>query len=347
MTERKLRRLLRLRGLAIVVLAAALAWFARGWAGAAGEDADTSKAPAPPRAARGEGVAAVRIEAAAEHAAGIVLAPAAAYALQPRREAWGAVVDPRPLLELRARYLAARDDEAAAAAALARADAERRRTAALFADDRNASEKALEAAEADARAARARHAAALATADGIDAQLRQGWGERLSAWARAENSPELEALASRRETLVLVVAPAPAPDAASVRLLGTTATVAARLLSASPQADPALAGAAWFYRAAAPLPIGARIAAELPGAGSPHQGVRVPASAVVWHAGSPWIYVRRDDGGFERRAVAGGETMDDDWFVPGIASGTPVVVTGAQVLLSEELRYQIKNENED
>jgi hypothetical protein len=29
--------------------------------------------------------------------------------------------------------------------------------------------------------------------------------------------------------------------------------------------------------------------------GAPQQGVLVPASAVVWHAGQPWVYVRESD----------------------------------------------------
>ena len=43
-----------------------------------------------------------------------------------------------------------------------------------------------------------------------------------------------------------------------------------------------------------------------------------------------------------RTAVPGG------WFVPkGLEAGQEVVVTGAQLLLSEELEFQIRNENED
>jgi len=33
--------------------------------------------------------------------------------------------------------------------------------------------------------------------------------------------------------------------------------------------------------------------------------------------------------------------------VPGFEEDDPIVVRGAQVLLSEELKYQIRNENDD
>jgi multidrug efflux system membrane fusion protein len=351
MTGPTLRRLLWLQALLIVTLLATLVWWSwDNWRSAAGQgpndDHDKTRASAAVVAGTG-GPAIVRVSPEARQASGIAVAPAQSYLMPSRREAYGVVVDARPLLELRARYLAARSEQAAAGAIAARADAERRRTAALYADDRNASQKALEAAEADAQTAQAKAAAAAAAVAGLDAQLRQGWGDQLAAWARVADSADLARLAERRATLVQIVEPSDAPATVSVRIPGATATIPARLLSAAPLADPALAGGAWFYRASGPLPAGARILAELPAKGSPRQGVRVPASALVWHAGSPWIYLAQDDEGFVRHAAAGAEPVGEDWFVPGIPAQAQVVVEGAQILLSEELRYQIKNENED
>ena len=45
--------------------------------------------------------------------------------------------------------------------------------------------------------------------------------------------------------------------------------------------------------------------------------------------------------------MSGGEAVGDDWFVAGFEDDAEVVVRGAQVLLSEELKFQIKNENDD
>ncbi|HSN33593.1 MAG TPA: hypothetical protein VLU41_12985, partial [Ideonella sp.] len=50
---------------------------------------------------------------------------------------------------------------------------------------------------------------------------------------------------------------------------------------------------------------------------------------------------------FQRRALAGAERDGARWFVTGLDDERKVVVRGAQVLLSEELKFQIRNENDD
>jgi hypothetical protein len=76
--------------------------------------------------------------------------------------------------------------------------------------------------------------------------------------------------------------------------------------------------------------------------------VVIPESAVVWLAGRPWVWLRSAPDIFERRPVQATQLTDAGWIEPtGFAPGDEVVVTGAQLLLSEELEYQIRNENED
>jgi hypothetical protein len=60
----------------------------------------------------------------------------------------------------------------------------------------------------------------------------------------------------------------------------------------------------------------------------------VPRDAIVSFQGRSWVYVQRDATHFSRREVAGP-------FVTNIAPGTRVVTTGAQELLSEEMRAQL------
>ena len=78
------------------------------------------------------------------------------------------------------------------------------------------------------------------------------------------------------------------------------------------------------------------------------KGVVVPERAVVWHAARPWVYVRRDADRFVRTPVSASRLIPGGWFnAEGLEPGAEVVVTGAQLLLSEELEYRIRNENED
>jgi len=86
----------------------------------------------------------------------------------------------------------------------------------------------------------------------------------------------------------------------------------------------------------------------VPQSGPGVAGVEVPYSAVVWYAGKPWIYVEQAPGRFVRRAVGRHTENGSDWFVrAGLRSGERIVVTGGQMLLSEEFRWQIPEEDND
>jgi hypothetical protein len=91
-----------------------------------------------------------------------------------------------------------------------------------------------------------------------------------------------------------------------------------------------------------------RVVARISMAGAPIGGVLVPSAAVVWHAGKAWAYVKNADDSFARFEVSTADELDGGWFnASGFDAGDEVVVSGAQLLLSEELKYQIRNENED
>jgi hypothetical protein len=72
-------------------------------------------------------------------------------------------------------------------------------------------------------------------------------------------------------------------------------------------------------------------------------GVVVPDSAVVWLQGRAWVYVREGPDYFVRREVFFKQRMVEGWVVTkNFSAGDLVVVEGAQLLLSEEFRSQIR-----
>jgi hypothetical protein len=125
----------------------------------------------------------------------------------------------------------------------------------------------------------------------------------------------------------------------------------ARLVSASPQVDPGIQGQAYYYRAAVPLAAGTRISAKASvtvAATTAKAGVLIPAGAIVWYGGQPWVYVQSGKGNFQRRAVDPRFPQDGDYFVTdGFSPGEFVVVRGAQLLLSEESRAQSASQQEN
>ncbi len=75
-------------------------------------------------------------------------------------------------------------------------------------------------------------------------------------------------------------------------------------------------------------------------------GVVVPNSAVVWLDGRAWAYLQKDRERFIRQEVVTNHPGGKGWFVTkNFQAGDYVVVQGAQLLLSEEFRAQIKIED--
>lgn len=291
----------------------------------------------------------VRVDAAGQAASGIETRPLAAAEGAATLSFPATVVAVQPLLDWRARRAAQGAEVAQARAAAAASEAEYRRSQALFEDDRNVSQKALQAAEARWRMDQAQLQAAEAALRGSEDQLRAAWGEGLRAWLQRDPAA-LDRLARQQDALLLLTLRpaegAPAPPEVRLDAGPAGALLTARLLAAAPVSDPQVPGRSFFYHApAANLPAGMRLAALAPRPGQ--EGTLVPAEAVVWHGGKPWLYLRRGGEEFLRRELAGATPAPGGWFVPGLPAGERAVVAGAQLLLSEELRYQIKNENED
>ncbi len=420
MTSRSATRLLILQTGLMVALAWAAVWLGRDeYRLAVGREDD--EVPVRSQLAEGEdaGLPEVRLSALAQQRAGIEVAMPVEAALGAQAPWWLNVVDPRGLLDWRERLLTARQAVELARAAARASEAERRRVQALYDDDRNASLRQLEQATAQAAADATQDRAAQARLDAARAGLRSAWGDGVAAWfeppgpsarrpGRERQTDErqaierphddhLTAVLSGREVLLRAVQRADDSTAAPARLQWpragdpAAAPVTARLLGALPAAAGAApegtaGGRQWLYLApGAGLAVGVRLQARASDArGAEREGLLVPASAVIWHAGQPWVYVResgRDEDDedqakpkarsesqsqpqatptptptptasppkarFQRRAVPTAQRVGDHWFIPGLAEDDPVVVRGAQVLLSEELKFQIKNENDD
>lgn len=78
------------------------------------------------------------------------------------------------------------------------------------------------------------------------------------------------------------------------------------------------------------------------------EGFMLPESAIVWYAGSPWVYIEEDEGVYVRHPVLKAHTDAQGIFVTtGFDVGEALVTAGAQMLLSEEFRWQIHGEDDD
>jgi hypothetical protein len=343
-----------LRSLALVLLGGLLTWAAlsRKDAPLRGDDDDTPPASLAAQAEPGDAGTLI-LTAGQQRQAGIVATVLVPSRRAPELGAAALVVDLQPLLDLRER---GRSLQAEREAARAEASASRQALERLSSLRRQDAASSRQWQEANARAAlgQSQLAAAESRWRALGSEARQQWGETLSRWALEPTDSGLEGLAGGRDRLLLVTLPpeglAGAPPVRIFAGRGERARAReARLVSAAPRSDSLLQGETYFYALPAEgLRTAMRLDAWLPRSGEAESGVDVPREAIVWRAGQPWLYVRTGPEGFERRALAAYRDLGGVWFVTaGVRAGEAVVTGGAQLLLSEEFRRQIPDEDDD
>lgn len=287
-------------------------------------------------------------------AAGIETASLQAAAAQPEFSAYGSVIDLQPLLALRQQFLAAQALHDSAQARYQEADANLSRTRHLHQQD-IVSTRRLQEQQAQWRNDKANLSTSSYQQQTIVAASRLQWGEVLTDWFTQPNSPQAEQFLTHRSQLLQISLPA------NTRLNPGTHTIAvdergrrdqaitATLISAAPQVDPITQGERYFFKTdARALPFGARVSAWI-GNGNPGtEGVIIPESAVVWHLGQAFVYIKAENNEFIRRQLPGTTLGIGGYFAAaGFKPGEEIVTTGAQTLLSQELKNLIPSEDDD
>jgi hypothetical protein len=302
------------------------------------------------------GVTVVTLSEGSQKQSDIRTTPLPAGRHQNTLASFGTVVAIDPLIELRTRYLAAKAEAEVVRATLLGNRQEYERIRKLNADNKNVSDRAVLSAGATLRADEARLAAAEIAAASIRDSMRQQWGSELTRLATEQPaSAALERLLHYREALLQITLPfdSAAPKRGDNLMVAPAAgldkTIKAEFISVAPHTDISIPGNTYFYRApAASLRTGMRVAVRMERADTEADGVIVPGSAIVWYGGKAWVYLKQGPDRFQRHAVDTGHAVNGGWFNSGtLQPGDELVTSGAQLLLSEEFKYQIKNENDD
>jgi hypothetical protein len=260
--------------------------------------------------------------------------------LKPQRIAFGRVLDPTPVVTLDG-------DLAAAEAALAASRAEYDRTQKLLAAGENMSRKVAETAEAQFRAdeikvAGLRHRAALE------------WGPAFAALDAVKRREFVDTLVTGQTALVRVdILPGDAlaeqPKNARLLVLGREEQpVNTQEITPATDTDPRTQAQGFLLRVDKPpfaFRPGMALTAWLELPQEPRTGFAVLRSAVLRHDGRTWVYVHEEEDKFVRKSVILDTPLaGDKWFVAeqggGIKADDLLIITGAQSLLSEELKAQ-------
>lgn len=324
-----------------------------------GDDDDGPRAPAKAKPVQANGdnrpaAGSVRLSAEQQRAAGIAVQVLAETRQRPEFPAYARVADIQPLLNLATRQRALQAERTVSRATLGASQKALERTAKLHRDDA-ASLRSLQQAQAQQAGDAARVAAAEQQLDILRTEALQQWGPTLAGWAFSPTNPTLERLLLRQDVLVELALPperslpAGAEEIRLARQGDKRHTVEGRLVSAAPRTGDITQGETWF--AISPgdtLRTGMRLDAWVPTGAEAAVGVEFPVEAVLWRAGKPWVYVQTGDDSFARRLIPAYTDHGAAWFVgAGVKPGERLVVGGAQLLLSEEFRGQIPDEDDD
>jgi len=121
----------------------------------------------------------------------------------------------------------------------------------------------------------------------------------------------------------------------------------AELFSRSAQVDNAIPGESYFFQVgSADLRAGMKVTAWVPELAVNESGVIVPESALIWYMDQVYVYIKTSKDNFTRRMIKSFLKIPEGYFIAkDIQDGEAVVVTGGQLLLSEEMRGQIPDED--
>jgi hypothetical protein len=312
-----------------------------GMAGCSGSG--KSEPPAPKtQSASGRIANAVVLTEEVQKAGGIVTAVLEPTLYSEQIEAYGTVLRPDGLLQTRNSYVVAKSSLQKAGAALQASKGEYERLKSLNENDKNISDRMLQAAAATMEADRAAESEARENLRSVRSAAELQWGSTLSGWI-FDFSPGLQRLVGLKDVLVQVTIPPGTtvgniPDRIRIQA-PEGGPIEARFIIHAPATDQRIQGMSFIYIAPSHttrLIPGMNVSAYLP-AGGREKGFIVPFSAVVWFQGKAYLYIRETATRFVRAGVPTSKPVTGGYFVTrGFTPGARIVVRGAEALLSQE-----------
>lgn len=266
-----------------------------------------------------------------------------------RREikAYGQVVDLGNLIGLMNSYATVRAQVLRANLQLDLSRNEYERARKLFKSKKLVSLENLQDAEAAYKSDFADSEAAFRNLLGVRGEIVERWGDVVAGWI-TENSRTAVDLENRKTSLIIVTVPHPRrrfqpPGVAKVTTSDGT-FLKARFVSSSPVTDPKVQGLSYIYRTSSTpsLPLRMNVVAFLP-VGKMDTGVVIPESAVIWMNGKSWVFLKIGKGEFVKKDIRTNDSVAGGWFIDhGIKPGDEVVVKGAQLLLSQQMKSNMQ-----
>ena len=296
----------------------------------------------------------IRLDTKAQKLSGIetlTLKPASHHA---EFTAYGKAINIQPLLALRSRYLLALTERSSAKAKLKQAEQNTNRQQDLYTHGAS-SKRNLQEQQAQWLSSKAQADATDFQGKAIIDEALLLWGKELTGWAMSSDSKKLDAFLSGRQRLLQITLPANKHLTDNVHTIyvegsgNRSKAHTAELISVATRTETVAQGESYYFQTSDKNIItGMNVTAWVPEQNRQMTGVVIPKSALIWYMGQALVYLKTGDETFRRRILDHYSASADGYFVPDdIKPGEQVVIKGAQMLLSEELRGQIPKEDEE
>jgi len=181
------------------------------------------------------------------------------------------------------------------------------------------------------------------------------WGEKITQWATGRHSEEFEKLLSGKSTLLTITTPAASPRLQNIESIYISPTgnrekaFKASFVSVLPSIDTFSQGLQYSFFSDNPkIKPGMNVTAWIPEQENTIKGLIIPKSALTWHLGQSFVFIKIDDEHFVHRTIENPISVPNGYFISEqLADGEEIVVKGTQMLLSHEFRSQIPDEDDD
>lgn len=297
----------------------------------------------------------VKLNPSAQKTAGLktLILPISHY--QAERLSYGRVVTIQPLLEIRKRYFLAQSEQSSAKAKFNQAQQSIMRLQDLY-NNQVVSKRQIQSQKSKWQVDKAQFNAVHFQLKAIYAESLVRWGRELTDKILSDSKEDaLAGFITGQQHLLEITLPAGQILADSVTQIIVSPSgdrqqgIVADFISISPHTGEINQGNSYFFVSQSPLlKTGMQISAWLPEHQNAQQGVIIPKSAVFWHMGQTFVYVKSDDDEFTRIAIPRLISTPTGYFNQHqLKPDDELVITGAQMLLSEEFRALIPDEDDD
>ena len=261
---------------------------------------------------------------------------------------YGKVISPQPLLELRTKYLTLLAQNKSLYARFNESQQNLLRTKNLYAQG------VVPARRLEDQQTRWQENKSHLDENGSQLQTlisssRQVWGEPLTSWFVDSNDKKSGEFLQKKALLLQIIIPANIHLISEVKKTFIDEThqrqnaAPVTLISVSPIIDPISQSQTYFFKCQdRKVPYESQFTAWIATNNQNIKAISIPKSALVWHLGQAYVFIKTANDQFNRRLIPDLITSQQGYFsYENLHVGEEIVVTGAQTLLSQSLKSAI------